>query len=134
MKHSPRIKFTHYSDRKEPFPVMQSPIVSYVNPKDDLSTTGVSLFSKSPIIKRDIFRKSIVPAGVDYRPNFQSISKKDVVNVKFSGTFGRTEDGRKKKNVKKIFCSYDVQSKFKAVEMEEEPRKYRAGDEPILID
>jgi len=129
-------KFSFYSYRRDPFSSNKDkvPIVSYLNPKEDLSTNGVSLFSKGSNAKRDIFRNSIVPAGADYRPNFESISKKPVVDVKFSGNFGRLENGKKKKNVKKIFCSYDVHSQFKSVDMNYEIKKYWADDAPILID
>ena len=132
---NPSLKFSFYSDRRDIFIYPnRSPVLSYLNPKEDLSANGVSVFSKGPSARRDIFRTSIVPAGVDYRPKFESISKKPVIDIKFSGKFGRLDNGKKKKNLKKIFCAYDVPSKFQSVNIILDEKKYNINDIPILID
>jgi hypothetical protein len=44
------------------------------------------------------------------------------------------DNGKKKLNLKKIFCSYDVPSKFQSVDIVCDQKRYGIDETPILID
>jgi len=122
-------RFTHYLDRNFTFEMNKLPIVSYINPNDDLTRNGVPDFSKITKRKDQILVKpSISPAICYYDPKYDYIKKSPVKSIIFSTSNSRNV----KKNIKKILCSYDVPKKFLSVDVDSAQKREETLEDFLL--
>ncbi len=107
------LRFSLYSERKNSFKSDKLPIVTYINPTDDFKKIGIPDFSK--ISKREeniLVKPSKIPAICYYDPKYDYVKNSPVKIIKI----GKESHKNKRKNLKKIFSSYDVSKDYQAVD------------------
>lgn len=112
-------RFSLYLERKDSFKLNKLPIISYINPNEDLKKNGIPNFSKMP--KRDdkmLCKPSNYPSICYYEPKYDYIKKSPVKSIKFANE----NQNNKRKNIKKILCSYDVPRDYLIVDVENAQR------------
>lgn len=122
-------RFSQYLERKTYFKLNVLPVLSYINPTEDfLKRNGRLDFSKMPKREDMLIRHNNNPSVCCYQPNYNVITRSPARTIKFS--IDNSKD--KRKNIKKILCSFDVPEKYLCVDVESAQKKQDIEEDFIL--
>ena len=113
-KKNSAFRFSQYLERKTSFKLNVLPVLSYINPSEDLKKSGILDFSKMHTRKDKLNRHSNNPSVCYYEPNYDVITRNPARVIKFS----KDDSNDKRKNIKKILCSYDVPRDYLSVNVD----------------
>ncbi len=112
-------RFSQYLERKTLFKKNMLPFLSYINPTDDLTRNGSPDFSKMAKREDKLIRYGNNPSVCYYEPNYDVITANPARSIKFS----KVNLKEKKKNIKRILCSFDVCTNYLSVDVDSALRK-----------